>query len=79
MNSEYTTSDLALASAISLWVPIDSIDRSNPRHATFIFKRTDDLDGIIELYWKGQLPVDAQTYYLQIKAVKTRLYGEGSP
>lgn len=72
----YSTSDLALATAISLWYPIDTIDRQNPRKATFLFKRDEKLDELIEVYWKRELKVEPQEYFNQLKAIKARLYSE---
>ena len=72
----YSTVDLALATAISLWHPIDAIDKQNPRKATFLFRRNHNLDQIIESYWKRELKIEPQTYFNQLKAIKARLYSE---
>ena len=72
----YQTSDLALATAISLWYPIDAIDRTDPRKATFLFKRDEKIDELLEAYWKRELKVEPQTYFNQLKAIKARLYSE---
>lgn len=70
----YTTSDLAQATAISLFFPIEAIDKQQPSKAQFLFKREQGLDELIEAYWKRQLKVEAQAYFNQLKAIKTRLY-----
>jgi len=72
----YSTSDLALATAISLWYPIDAIDKTDPRKATFLFKRDEKLDELLGAYWKRELKVEPQLYFQQLKAIKARLYGE---
>jgi len=72
----YATSDLSLATTISLWYPIDTIDRTNPRKATFLFKRDEKLDELLESYWRRELKIEPQAYFNQLKAVKARLYGE---
>ena len=72
----YSTSDLALATAISLWYPIDVIDRQNPHKATFLFKRNERLDETIEAYWRRELKVEPQAYFDQLRTIKTRLYSE---
>ena len=73
----YKTTDLALATAISLFYPIEAIDRQNPRKAQFVFfRREDGFDELIESYWKGELKVSPQTYFNQLRIVKARLYGE---
>ena len=74
INDYYSTSDLALATAISLWYPIDAIDRQDPRKASFLFKRDEKFDELLEVYWKRELKVEPQAYFNQLKAIKTRLY-----
>ncbi len=75
-NDYYSTSDLGLATTISLWFPVDSIDRQNPRKATFIFKQNVKLNELLESYWKRELKVEPQAYFNQLKAIKARLYSE---
>jgi hypothetical protein len=72
----YSTSDLALATAISLWYPIQTIDRTDPHKSIFFFKRDENLDRLIEAYWRRELKVEPQAYFSQLKAIKARLYGE---
>jgi len=72
----YSTSDLSLAVTISLWFPIETIDRTNPRKAIFLFKRDEQLDELLESYWRRELKVEPQAYFNQLKAVKARLYSE---
>jgi len=72
----YATSDLSLATTISLWYPIDAIDRTNPRKATFLFKRNEKLSELLDSYWRRELKIEPQAYFGQLKAVKARLYGE---
>ena len=54
----YQTTDLALSAVISLSFPLDSIDKTTPTKAQFIFKRTEGLDELIEGYWKQELKVE---------------------
>lgn len=75
-NDYYTTSDLALATAISLCHPIDAIDRQNPRKVSFLFKREDKFEELLEAYWKRELKIEPQEYFNQLKAIKARLYSE---
>ena len=70
----YRTSDLACAAAVSLFVPLDSIDKTDRRRAFFIFERNGELDGLLEAFWKGTLQVEPRAYFDRIKALKTRLY-----
>jgi len=71
----YRTSDLALAATISLFYPIEAIDKQNPRKAYFIFKREEGLDKLIEKYWRGELRVEPKMFFNQLRVLKARLYG----
>jgi hypothetical protein len=74
----FKTSDLALATILSLYYNIDSIDKQNPRKVIFVFKKQNDLGELIETYWKCELRVEPQAYFNQLKALKTRLYSGGN-
>ena len=77
LNNYYSTSDLALATAISLWFPIEAIDKTtDPHKAIFLFKRNENLDRLIEAYWRRELKVEPQAYFNQLKLIKSRLYSE---
>jgi hypothetical protein len=71
----FYTHDLGLATAISLFYPLELIDRTqNPTKAQFVFKREEGLDKIVEAYWRGQLSGNLLAYFNQLKIVKSRLY-----
>lgn len=75
----YKTSDLSLATVLSLYFPINSIDRTDQYKAYFLFKRdNDELDQMVEAFWRGELRIDPQMYFNQLKAIKSRLYAERS-
>jgi len=74
----YSTSDLALASAIALYYPLEAIDKTqNPYKAQFLFKKDAQLDQLVESYWHGEMRIEPQAYFNQLKAIKARLYSEG--
>lgn len=75
-NDYYSTSDLPLAATISLWFPLDLVDKGNPSRALFLFKRETDLDKLIERFWRGEVLVEPKTYFAQLKNIKSRIYGE---
>lgn len=74
INDYYSTSDLALATAISLYYPLEVVDRTNPHKALFLFKRDDQLDKFIEDYWKDKITIEPKTYFNQLRIIKSRLY-----
>ena len=75
-NDYYATSDLSLATCISLFYPLESIDKKNPYKAEFLFKRDDSIDKLIEAYWKRELKVEPQAFFAQLKFIKSRLYSQ---
>lgn len=77
VNDYYSTSDLALATAISLYYPLEVVDRANPHKAQFLFKKDEGLDQFIESYWRGELKVNPAIYFNQLKILKARLYERG--
>lgn len=72
--SQFSTSDLALATVISLFYPLDVVDKTNPHKALFVFKRDDKLDDVIEAYWRRELKIEPQSFFQQLRFLKTRLY-----
>jgi hypothetical protein len=73
----YRSADLALASTISLFYPLEAIDRPpNSHKAFFLFRRDEKLDELIESYWRGELKVEPQAYFNALRVIKSRLYGE---
>lgn len=71
----YSTTDLTTAVTLSLFFPIDVIDKTNPNRASFVFRRNvDGFDQLLEQYWRRQLTVEPQMFSAQLKAIKTRLY-----
>lgn len=77
MTKEYSTRDMGLATAISLFSPIQMIDKSNPKKAEFTFINSDKIKQIVDSFWKNNLKIDALTFFNQLKIVKTRLYENG--
>ena len=76
LNEYYSSSDLGISTTISLFYPIEVIDRTNPKKAQFLFKRSEELDQFIEAYWKNELKVSPQSYFNQLRVIKSRLYEE---
>lgn len=75
LDDYYSTSDLALAAVISLSYPLEVIDKTqNPHKALFLFRRDNQLDQLVEAYWRGELKINPQTYFAALKNIKARLY-----
>lgn len=77
LDEYFYSPDLALVGAISLYFPIESIDRSqNPNKVQFLFRKKPELEKLIDAYWRGELKVEPQRYFNQLKNIKARLYAE---
>lgn len=74
MNHMYQTSDLACAAALSLFVPLLNIDKTDPKRAYFLFAKTITFKTLLDEYRSQTLSVEPRAYFDQIKALKTRLY-----
>ena len=72
----YCTSDLTTAVTLAIFFPLELIDKTNPRKALFVFRRTDDLEKKLQQYWHRSLLVEPQEFSNQLKSLKTRLYYE---
>lgn len=75
-NSFYRSQDLNLVTVLSLYIPIEKIDRSNVAKVQFLFAESDQLRQLVNDYWKGELRIEPKLYFSQLKNIKTRLYSE---
>jgi len=71
----FKTSDLALATAISvLGVAIEAMQQTDSERMNFIFAKSEKLQDIVNKFWRGELLVEPQSYFNQLKVLKTRIY-----
>ncbi|GIW69346.1 MAG: hypothetical protein KatS3mg101_0093 [Patescibacteria group bacterium] len=70
----YQTSDLSLATTLSLFCPIENIERSNPRKAVFLFRKTPELEKLVDQYFRNEIKISPQVYFNQLRVIKARLY-----
>jgi hypothetical protein len=69
------TSDLALATALSvLGVAIEAMQQTDSERMNFIFTKSDKVQDIVNRFWRGELLVEPQAYFNQLKVLKTRIY-----
>ena len=70
----YQTNSLALASAISLFIPLSSIEKDLQGRCVFSFPQSPELSELVAKYWNKELRVDAFEHFTQIKSLKARVY-----
>lgn len=72
----FRSSDLALVTVLSLFYPIEAIDKeSSAGRAFFLFRKDgEDFDETLRKYWSRQLAVEPQAFFSQLKIIKARIY-----
>lgn len=71
----FRTADLALCGALCvLGFVVEEMDRANARRSVFIFKSSAALRDAVDEYWRGELRVEPQAYFNQLKVLKARIY-----
>jgi hypothetical protein len=69
------TSDLALATALSvLGVAVEAMQQTDSERMNFIFTKSDKVQDIVNRFWRGELLIEPQAYFNQLKVLKTRIY-----
>lgn len=71
----FRTADLALCGALCvLGFVVEEVDRVDTRRSVFIFRSSDELREVVSGYWRGELRVEPQAYFNQLKVLKARIY-----
>lgn len=72
----YETQSLPLsATLISLGISLDSVSKSSDGKSIFVFHRSNELDQILENFWKKSLSIEPNTFWEAIRFIKSRIYG----
>jgi len=74
-NKYFSSHDLPLVAFLSFWYPIESIDRTNQK-VEFVFLRNEELDRLIQNFWRRETQIEPLAYFNQIKIIKSRIYGQ---
>ncbi len=76
INEYFSTPDLSLATAISLSYPLDCIEKLSDKKFSFVFKKEEGLDNLIESFWKRELRVEPNQYSEHRKMLIARMGNE---
>ena len=72
----YETQSLLLgATLISLGIHLDSIFKNPEGKSIFIFLREENLDEILNAFWKKSLSIEPNLLWESIRFLKSRIYG----
>lgn len=74
--SFYSTADLNLATTISLSYPLDCIEKLSDKKSSFVFKREEGLDQLIESFWRRETRVEPNQYSEHRKMLIARMENE---
>jgi len=72
----YTTQNLALAATLYLWHPLEGIVRKDPRKVDFQFPQNQDIDKLVDSFWRKEVKVEPLSYFEALKVLKSRIYGD---
>lgn len=64
------------AGLVSLGYPLLHIDKNKGAKALFLFETSDELMESAQMYWRGELQVDALAYFNALKNIKNQLYSQ---
>lgn len=71
----YTTFDLCLATTLSLWIPIENLDKTRgSKKVLFIFKDSDELQKLLKDYWSGRIQTEPKRFFGQLKILKGMIH-----
>jgi hypothetical protein len=71
----FSSYDLGASSALSaLGYKLLKIDKGQGSKSLFLFESSEELIESAQMYWRGELQVDALTYFNAIKTIKNQLY-----
>lgn len=73
-DKNFSTSDLALAALLSLSFPLKQVTPLTSSKVSFHFSQNADLKECLDKYLRRQCVVEPQTYFAQLKWVKTQVY-----
>ncbi len=74
--NHYITTDLSLATTLSLSHSLLNVERIDSRRVAFVFESNDELQADIARYWEKKLQVEPQEYFSQLKQLKSRIYSQ---
>lgn len=73
-SAEFETQDIYLATTLCLWFSLERMNNDNPKKIIFIFLKSDEIENVVDQYWKGNIAVDPQKLFMQYKILKNRMY-----
>ena len=74
-NKDFRTADLSLTAALCVsGFVVEEMERVSPTRSAFIFQNSAGLQEGVNAYWRGDLRVEPQAFFNQLKTLKARIY-----
>lgn len=74
-NNVFRTADLSLTAALCVsGFIVDEMERADARRSVFIFSSSAELQETTSQYWRGEIRVEPQAFFNQLKILKARIY-----
>lgn len=71
----YGTSDLTLAATLSLMsIKVYKLLETKPNQFVFLFKKSDELNELVEKFWSSEIQVEPKVFATELKAIKARIF-----
>ena len=74
-NPYFITSDLNLTTVlVTSSFPLERFEKVQSKKAQFYFLRTEQLQQIVDQYWRSELRIEPQDLFHNLKSLKNRIY-----
>lgn len=74
-NNIFRTADLAITAALCVsGFIVQEVERVSPTRSVFLFGESAELRDTVNKYWRGELRIEPQSYFNQLKILKARIY-----
>lgn len=73
--SVFSTYDIFLsATLLAVGFRLETIDKGDTRKVEFCFRRSPEMDTVIQAYWSKQLQCEPQALFANLKMLKNQIY-----
>ena len=74
-SDSFRTADLSMVAALCVsGFVVEEMERVSPTRSVFIFQGSAELQQLVNGYWRGELQVEPQAFFNQLKVLKARIY-----
>lgn len=75
----FITSDLSLSAVlVAHGFVLDKVEKTSTGKSKFLFEYSENIEKLIDKYWKGKVKMNPQDIFVSLKVIKNRLYSSYS-